>query len=160
MPRTCICRRTCRPISAFTASWSQRPSARPPEPRQLAALAAELTHAFDTGPLERTGSFDGALSAIDGTRFRFNIFKRQNAFAIALRRLEDRFRSLADLGLPSSLYQLCDLPDGLVVVCGPPGPGKSTTLASLLHQINQNAVATSSPSRIRSSTCMRRCAAW
>jgi twitching motility protein PilT len=57
--------------------------------------------------------------------------------AIALRRLEDRFRSLAELGMPESLYELCDLPDGLVVVCGPTGAGKSTTLASLIDRINR-----------------------
>src|SRR5262249_41993629 len=52
-------------------------------------------------------------------------------------RLEDRFRGLAELGLPESLYELCNLPDGLVVVCGPTGAGKSTTLATMLDRVNQ-----------------------
>ena len=103
----------------------------------LTGMGEELMRAVDRGGLERTGSVDGALSAADGTRFRFNVFRRQGALAVALRRLEDQFRSLADLGLPDSLYQLCDLPDGLVIVSGPTGAGKSTTLASLLHRINQ-----------------------
>jgi twitching motility protein PilT len=104
---------------------------------QLDEIAERLTSAIDRSALERTGSVDGALSASDGTRFRFNVFRRQGRLAVSLRRLEDRFRSLADLGLPESLYQLCDLPDGLIIVCGPTGAGKSTTLASLLHRINQ-----------------------
>ncbi len=105
--------------------------------QQLENLAKELMTPFDSSPLQTTGSVDGALSAPDGTRFRFNVFRRQGQLAIALRRLEDRFRTLADLGMPESLYQLCDLPDGLVVVCGPTGAGKSTTLATMVDRINQ-----------------------
>ena len=103
----------------------------------LEALAQELMAGFDASSLQTRGSFDGAMSAPDGTRFRFNVFRRQGQLAIALRRLEDHFRTLTELGLPESLYQLCDLPDGLVVVCGPTGAGKSTSLASLIDRINR-----------------------
>jgi twitching motility protein PilT len=101
------------------------------------ALAQLISAPYDAEPLRRTGSLDGALTAPDGTRFRFNVFRRQSTYAIALRRLEDCFRPLAELGLPESLYQLCDMPDGLVLVCGPTGAGKSTTLATLIHRINE-----------------------
>ena len=104
----------------------------------LAALADHLIGTRPRGPLEETGSLDGAFTAVDGTRFRFNVFRRQNEFAIALRRLEDRFRTLTELGLPDALYNLCDLADGLVLVCGPTGAGKSTTLATLIDRVNQN----------------------
>ena len=83
------------------------------------------------------GSIDGAVTARDGIRFRFNVFRRQNEVAMALRRLEDRFRSLAELGLPDALRQLCDLRDGLIVISGPTGAGKSTTLATLLDHVNR-----------------------
>jgi twitching motility protein PilT len=106
-------------------------------PGRIAELVDCLKTGFDAGGLDRTGSFDGAVTAADGTRFRFNVFRRQGALSVALRRLEDRFRPLADLGLPESLYDLCELPDGLVVVAGPTGAGKSTTLATLLDRINQ-----------------------
>jgi twitching motility protein PilT len=86
---------------------------------------------------DRTGSQDGALSAPDGTRFRFNVFRRLGGVALALRQLEDRFRTLGELGLPEHLYRLCDHPDGLVVVAGPTGAGKSTTLAALVDHINR-----------------------
>jgi twitching motility protein PilT len=102
-----------------------------------AALGDVLARGFDRRSLNTTGSIDGALTAADGTRFRFNVFKRQSTISIALRRLEDRFRTLVDLGLPDALYELCSLPDGLVVVAGPTGAGKSTTLATLIDRINQ-----------------------
>ncbi len=83
------------------------------------------------------GSFDGAVTSAAGVRFRFNIFRRQAEIALALRRLEDRFRPLAELGLPEALRSLCELRDGLVVVSGPTGAGKSTTLATLLDHVNR-----------------------
>ena len=105
---------------------------------ELELLARELARECRLTALGQIGSLDGALTAADGTRFRFNVFRRQGRMSIALRRLEDRFRSLADLGLPTSLYDLCDLPDGLVLVAGPTGAGKSTTLATLIDRINRN----------------------
>ena len=107
------------------------------DPERINAIADELAQPYDRTPLETTGSLDGAFSGPDGVRFRFNLFRRQGQLAIAVRRLEDAFRSLGDLGLPESLYQLCDLPDGLVIVCGPTGAGKSTTLATLLDRVNR-----------------------
>ncbi|MBL8825581.1 MAG: Flp pilus assembly complex ATPase component TadA, partial [Planctomycetaceae bacterium] len=104
----------------------------------LARLADALIGSLDQAPLESHGSLDGALTAPDGTRFRYNVFRRQGQLSIALRRLEDRFRSLGELGLPDSLYELCDLPDGLVIVAGPTGAGKSTTLATMLDRVNRN----------------------
>lgn len=103
---------------------------------RMIELADIVGKGFDKTPLEKTGSLDGAFTAPDGTRYRFNVYRRQGSLAIALRRLEDKFRSLADLGLPDSLYHLCDHPDGLVIVCGPTGAGKSTTLATLIDRIN------------------------
>ncbi len=84
------------------------------------------------------GSLDGAVTSPEGVRFRFNIFLRQNQPALALRRLEDRFRPLSELGLPDSLLNLADARDGLVVVSGPTGAGKSTTLATLLDHVNRS----------------------
>jgi twitching motility protein PilT len=100
-------------------------------------IAEVLAKGLDRRPLETTGSLDGAMTGADGTRYRFNVFRRQGTLSISIRRLEDRFRSLTDLGLSDSLYRLCDLPDGLIVVAGPTGAGKSTTLATLLDRINR-----------------------
>ena len=111
---------------------------------QTAALARKLVEfaglAADTfnERMTRMGAMDGAVSAPDGTRFRFNVFYKQRQFVLVFRRLEDRFRSLAELGLPESLYTLSDLRDGLVIVSGPTSAGKSTTLATLIDRINRS----------------------
>jgi twitching motility protein PilT len=85
-----------------------------------------------------TGSQDGALTDAAGSRFRFNVYRRLGGCAIALRRLEERFRTLQELGLPERLYKLCDLPDGIVLLAGPTGAGKSTTLAALIDRVNEH----------------------
>ena len=94
--------------------------------------AATLDEAFGT-----RGAVDGAITSADGIRYRYNIFRSQNHASIAIRRLEDRFRTLAELGLPESLYDLCNYRDGLVVISGPTGSGKSTTIGTLIDRINQ-----------------------
>ncbi|MEM1210692.1 MAG: PilT/PilU family type 4a pilus ATPase [Planctomycetota bacterium] len=103
--------------------------------QEMAEIVEHLRRGFSQSG---TGSVDGAFSAGDGTRYRFNIYWRSGGLAVALRRLEDRFRGLQELGLPESLYRLCGLPNGLVVVSGPTGSGKSTTLATLIDRINQS----------------------
>lgn len=110
------------------------------------AVAAELLAAtvvpdrpapdLDTA-LGKRGALDGAITSAAGVRFRFNLFRTQAQVAIALRRLEDRFRTLEELGMPVALYELCHLRDGLVIVSGPTGSGKSTTIGTLLDRVNQ-----------------------
>lgn len=88
--------------------------------------------------LYRAGAIDGAVTSPSGHRYRFNVFLENGTTAIALRRLDEAFLSLDELGLPAQLADFCQLPDGLVVVTGPTGSGKSTTLATLIDQINQS----------------------
>ncbi len=108
----------------------------PIEGQALERMAEVLCQNIGMTGLSTTGSVDGACT-VNGIRFRFNVFRRQGELSIALRQLEERFRSLSELGMPDSLYELCKLPDGLVVVAGPTGAGKSTTLATLIDRINR-----------------------
>jgi twitching motility protein PilT len=86
--------------------------------------------------LAGAGDVNGATTW-EGVRFRYNVYRRGDEECIAMRLLEGRVRTLGELGLPESLYGLCDLGDGLVVVAGPTGSGKSMTLAALIDRINK-----------------------
>jgi twitching motility protein PilT len=70
-------------------------------------------------------------------RFRVNIYRQKGCMAGAFRRLADHIPSLEELNLPVSLYNLCTVQDGLILVTGPTGSGKTSTLASLIESINQ-----------------------
>ena len=86
--------------------------------------------------LIRDGAIDGAVTAPDGQRYRFNLFRQQSRTSVALRRLDSTFRSIKELGLPQRIAEFCQERDGLVIVTGPTGSGKSTTLATLIDGIN------------------------
>ncbi|HND54431.1 MAG TPA: ATPase, T2SS/T4P/T4SS family, partial [Pirellulaceae bacterium] len=79
---------------------------------------------------------DMAMTSRGGTNFRVNTFFTRGKVAMVVRRLDDKFRTLDQLHLPASLSDLADLDDGLVLVSGATGSGKSTTLATLIHMIN------------------------
>ncbi len=70
-------------------------------------------------------------------RFRANIFMQRGAVAGAFRRIPYEILGFRDLGLPPSIEVLCDRPRGLVLVTGPTGSGKSTTLAAMLDKVNR-----------------------
>ena len=87
--------------------------------------------------LMREGAIDGAVDAPNGARFRFNVFREAERHAVALRRLSSDFRTLEELSLPPRLGDFTGFRDGLVIVTGPTGSGKSTTLATLIDSINR-----------------------
>lgn len=70
-------------------------------------------------------------------RFRANAFHQRGYLAISLRLIPYKVPTLEELNLPPSLYEFCSLPQGFVLVTGPTGQGKSTTIAALLGQINE-----------------------
>src|SRR3990167_5698600 len=71
-------------------------------------------------------------------RFRSNVYYTKGVMAAALRQIDSKIRSIEQLHLPKICYQLAELRQGLVLVTGPTGHGKSTTLAAIINQINQN----------------------
>ncbi len=93
-------------------------------------------------PAEQMAEFDRALeldlaySVGDIARFRVNIAQDQRGLVAALRIIPTQIKSVAQLGLPPELVDLANLPRGLVLVCGPTGSGKSTTLAAIIDRVN------------------------
>jgi twitching motility protein PilT len=71
-------------------------------------------------------------------RFRVNVYWQRESLAAAFRLIPTHLKTLEELGLPPSLHELAAQPRGLVLVTGPTGSGKSTTLASLIDEINRN----------------------
>src|ERR1700752_2394453 len=70
------------------------------------------------------------------SRFRANLFNQRGAVGAVFRAIPYEIKAFEDLGLPPIVKQLCDKPRGLILVTGPPGSGKSTTLAAMIDKIN------------------------
>lgn len=89
----------------------------------------------DFPQLEQAGEVDLART-IAGVRCRINVFRQQGAYSAAIRLLNDHIPPLEELGLPPVAQEFCSYNQGLVLITGETGSGKSTTLASLLDRIN------------------------
>jgi twitching motility protein PilT len=82
------------------------------------------------------GSCDCSYSLEGAARFRVNIFRQQGHFSIVLRKLQDDVPTIESLGLPHIFNEIAQEKNGLILVTGATGSGKTTTLAALLNQIN------------------------
>ncbi len=88
--------------------------------------------------LERNGEIDTSYSISGVSRFRVNIFKQRGTYAFAFRVLKMKIPKIDELNLPKKLYELALEKRGLILVTGPTGSGKSTTLASMIDYRNEN----------------------
>ncbi len=91
-----------------------------------------------TEVLIKEGSCDLSYFLPDKARFRVNIFSQRGAYSIVLRRLSTVIPTLAELKVPEVLSQIAEEKNGMVLVTGSTGSGKSTTLAAVLRLINEN----------------------
>jgi twitching motility protein PilT len=87
--------------------------------------------------LEEKGEVDTSFSSPGVGRFRVNAYKQRGSYGMALRIIPLEIPTIEDLGLPTIVKDLSSLPRGLILVTGPTGSGKSTTLASMINLINQ-----------------------
>ncbi len=90
-----------------------------------------------TEALQNLGSCDISYRLPGQCRFRVNIFQQRGSHAIVMRVIPQTIPSLADLHLPPQLAEICDLINGIVLVTGPTGSGKSSTLAAVIDRINE-----------------------
>ena len=79
---------------------------------------------------------DAGITIGDIARFRINVYKDRKGIAAAFRLVPQKIKPLDSLGLPAAVRKVCELQRGLVLVTGPTGSGKSTTLASIINKIN------------------------
>lgn len=86
--------------------------------------------------LEQTGDLDFAYALSNQARFRANYFLHSFGFGAIFRMIPSKILTLKDLDMPETLNQFASLPSGLVLVTGPTGSGKSTTLAAIIDNIN------------------------
>lgn len=87
--------------------------------------------------LEKTGSADLSFSAPGEARFRVNIFRQRGSHAIVMRVIPMRPPRFSDYNLPEQLKDIADIKNGIVLVTGPTGSGKSSTLAAVIDLINE-----------------------
>jgi len=115
----------------------------PPLPRltpfQTEAIALALIGSDRrlTETLVRTGSCDLPYALGAAARFRVNIFQQRGNYSIVLRRLASEIPTVEKLGLPAALHKMAEERNGLLLVTGATGSGKSTTLAAILNIINE-----------------------
>lgn len=88
--------------------------------------------------LAHTGTADLSWSLPSKCRFRVNIFQQRNSFSIVMRVIPHEIPSFEALNVPPQLEDICGLRNGLVLVTGPTGSGKSSTLAAVIDRINEN----------------------
>ena len=111
----------------------------------LPELTSEITHEMiysilsekQKAGFEKFGEYDLSYELINISRFRVNIFKHRRGEGAAFRLIPEKIKNLSELGLPSILSDFTEKDRGLVLVTGPTGSGKSTTLAALIDIINK-----------------------
>jgi twitching motility protein PilT len=105
-----------------------------------AAIARDLTRDNETvlRALMDQGACDLSYSLPDRCRFRVNVFRQRGTYAIVMRLIAARIPSIQDLGLPAAIADIATLKNGIVLVTGPTGSGKSSTLAAIIDMINTN----------------------
>jgi twitching motility protein PilT len=116
-----------RPVRGMDA-WSSH--------KVTAALRSILT-ADQRATFDKNLELDLAYTLSANARFRVNIFQQRNSMGAAFRLIPTDIRQLKDLGVPESIARFASLTRGLVLVTGPTGSGKSTTLAALIDLVNR-----------------------
>ena len=106
------------------------------KPQDLQDLISTNCNEVEMKRFNDTHELDSSVT-LSGLRFRANFYKTINGPAAVLRRVESVIPEMGQFDLPQSLYDIVDMHKGLVLVTGPTGSGKSTTLAAIINEINK-----------------------
>ena len=107
-------------------------------PSDTEAIVRELTTEEQRKKIEEVGGVDFGFSFSDQARIRVSCFKGKGSYGLVLRLLPNQNFSFNEIGLSEKIVELLNRPRGLILVTGPTGSGKTTTLASMLNYINEN----------------------
>src|SRR6266436_7273311 len=120
-------------VNGKLASLSQFEQLMPPDTQRL---AYSVLNEGQKQKFEEENELDLSFGIQGLARFRCNVYRQRGAVASAIRVIPIKIRSFDELGLPAIVEQLADRPKGLILVTGPTGSGKSTTLAAMVDKIN------------------------
>jgi twitching motility protein PilT len=109
-------------------------------PEDTARIGADLigNNALHRRNLDEQGACDLSFALPEVARFRVNVFRQRGSYAIVMRVIASKIPTLADLNLPPAIAEAAKLKNGVVLVTGPTGSGKSSTLAALIDLINES----------------------
>ncbi len=106
-------------------------------PRDTQSLSYSILTEQQKKRFEQEDELDLSFSVQNLSRFRGNVFRQRGTVAMAIRQIPFEILSFQELGLPPAISKLAEKPRGLVLVTGPTGSGKSTTLAAILDKVNR-----------------------
>ena len=106
-------------------------------PETSEELMRSITSEEHIQAVRERGGADFAFAFGEAARFRVSVFKEKGNFGMVLRQIPSKMLTFEQIGLPDSVKELLPKPRGLILVTGPTGSGKSTTLASLLNIVNE-----------------------
>jgi len=107
-------------------------------PEDTEALMQSIASETAQEHAKRHGAADFGFSFMDRARFRVSVLKAKGNYGIVLRQIPNKMFGLREVGLPDRIKDLLIRPRGLILVTGPTGSGKSTTMASMINWINEN----------------------
>src|SRR5262249_39716093 len=107
-------------------------------PELTASLAAQLMSLEQRERFARERDLDFSHAVKDLARFRVNALHQRGSVGVVVRQIPDQIPSASRLGLPQICIDLAMKPRGLVLITGPTGSGKSTTLAAMIDHVNEN----------------------
>ena len=126
-----------QPILRITGQL-ERVKYKPLENEELKAMLYEITTEDKIKVFEETGDIDFGYEIPGLARYRANFFQQKNGVGAAFRQIPSDIMTIEDLGLQKILKKMAALPKGLILVTGPTGSGKSTTLAAIIDHINKS----------------------
>ncbi len=127
----------CRPIYRVDGDLKEPGGGQLFTTGDLEGILFELLREEEKQTFQESGSCDFAYEIEGLARFRFNVFREHRGISAAIRVIPSEVLSADQLNLPEAVRRLAELPKGMVLVTGPTGSGKSTTLAAVIDLVNQ-----------------------